>query len=152
MGGWVRACRTRIPRAGFYFLSRPVLSSPPSVRRPAPHLAIIPRPFPPSCSPPSLPRLPRCAGHPACTHRHTHHSLQRFCCSSSSYYRARALLVPRPLLAWLVEPRGWWRGGAYCPREEIGDAGGRVALGPVSVQRDHLAVAVAVVGPPGPMW
>jgi hypothetical protein len=88
VGGWVRACRPRIPR-GFYFLSRPVLSSPPSVRRPAPHLAITPRPFPPSCSPPSLPRLPRCAG----LHTQTHTP------QPTALLLLQLLVLPRPRAA-----------------------------------------------------
>lgn len=129
---------------GFYFLSRPVLSSPPSVR-PRPTLLPPPRPsfLFPSISP--SPPVPA-----SLTHTRTPHSLHRShlllqrpprLLSSSYCRRAR-----RSFLAWLGEPRGWWRRGFVLeePRrvlgcEEIGDAGGWPRSSPGSVQRDHLA-------------
>jgi hypothetical protein len=138
VGREVGACGPRIPR-GFYFLSRPVLSSPPSA-------SARPRyypPSPPSCCPPSLPR-------PLCP-RLTHHSLQRFCSSARLASPlllvlppARASLVLVPLLGSSSPEVGgvrdlYWSGGegGFAPRRSGTREG--AALEPSSVQRDHLA-------------
>jgi hypothetical protein len=145
VGREVGACGPRIPR-GFYFLSRPVLSSPPSVR-PPPLLPPLPSFLLPSISP--SPPVP-----PPHTPQPTALLLQRpprLASSPRSAARARQPGARSP--SWLVEPRGWWRQGfvlerrrrGLCP-EEIGDAGGRGARAELG-----SAGSLGVAGPPGPM-
>lgn len=125
---------------GFYFLSRPVLSSPPSVR---PRPPLLPPP-PPSFLFPSISPSPPVPA--SLTHTHTPHSLQR---SHLLLQRPPRLLssycrrARRSFLAWLGEPRGWWRRGFVLePRRVLAArrSGTRegAALEPGSVQRDHL--------------